>query len=143
MIPAVEDMLEEWFSQRLAQDPTKDFHMERAAILKALHHRDALGLQGLCLQVEGKIVAFTLGSQLSDDTFDVHFEKALEEYSGAYAVINQAFAQYIQENFPHITRLNREEDMGIEGLRKAKLSYCPMALTEKYWACLLEDGYDY
>ncbi len=143
MISAVETMLETWFSQRLAQDPTKDFHMERAAIGKALHHRDELGLQGLALQVDGKIVAVTLGSQLSQDTFDVHFEKALDEFPGAYAVINQAFARYIREHFPQITRLDREEDMGIDGLRKAKLSYYPVQLQEKYWACLLEDGYDY
>lgn len=141
--PAVMQMLDIWFAERLEQDPTKDFHMERAAIRKSLVHRQELGLWGLALQVDGKMVAMTLGSQLSEDTFDVHFEKALDDFPGAYAVINQAFARHIGESFPNITRLNREEDMGIEGLRKAKLSYAPVQLQEKYWACLLEDGYDY
>ena len=141
--PQVWEMTEAWFAQRRAQDPTRDFHMERSAIQKALQHRQALGLIGLALVVEGKVVAMTLGSHLSVDTVDVHFEKALEEFDGAYAAINQAFAQHISQEFPQVAYLDREEDMGIEGLRKAKLSYEPVELREKYWACLLEDGYDY
>ena len=137
------EMVETWFTQRLTQDPTRDVHMERSAIQKALQHRKELGLIGLALEVEGKVVAMTLGSHLSADTVDVHFEKALEEFDGAYAVINQAFAQHISQEFPQVAYLDREEDMGIEGLRKAKLSYEPVELREKYWACLLEDGYDY
>ena len=141
--PQVWEMVEAWFAQRLTQDPTRDVHMERSAIQKALQHRQALGLIGLALVVEGKVVAMTLGSHLSADTVDVHFEKALEDFDGAYAVINQAFAQHISQEFPRVAYLDREEDMGIEGLRKAKLSYEPVELREKYWACLLEDGYDY
>lgn len=141
--PQVWEMVEAWFAQRLTQDPTRDVHMEHSAIQKALQHRQALGLIGLALVVEGKVVAMTLGSHLSADTVDVHFEKALEEFDGAYAVINQAFAQHISREFPQVAYLDREEDMGIEGLRKAKLSYEPVELREKYWACLLEDGYDY
>jgi hypothetical protein len=84
----------------------------------------------------------TLGSFLSEDTFDVQFEKALEGYDGAYAFINREFARYLREKYPKLQWLNREDDLGIEGLRKAKLSYCPDRLVEKSWACLKEDGYD-
>ena len=133
----------QWYELRLQEDPTRDFLMEQAAIRKALKNREMLGLEGLLLRVEGKIAAMTLGSRLSDDTFDIHFEKALDRYDGAYAMMNREFARYLQKKYPDIRWLNREDDMGIEGLRKAKLSYYPALMLEKYWACLLEDGYDY
>lgn len=132
-----------WYELRLQEDPTLDFHMERAAFCKAMQHQQELGMEGLLLRVDGKIAAMTLGSRLSQNTFDVHFEKALEKYDGAYPAINQAFARYIRQKYPEVTLLNREDDMGIEGLRKAKMSYNPSRFREKYWACLLEDGYDY
>ena len=72
---------------------------------------------------------------------DVNFEKAVDP--AAYPAINNAFAKYIMAHRPEIRYLNREDDMGLEGLRKAKLSYCPDHMVEKHWACLLEDGYDY
>ena len=139
----VAEMVEQWYALRLQEDPTRDFHMERCAIHKALTHRQVLEMEGLLLRVEGKVVAMTLGSLLSDTVFDVQFEKAFDRYDGAYAAINRAFARYLREHHPAITHLNREDDMGMEGLRKAKLSYQPAYLQEKYWACLLEDGYDY
>ena len=74
---------------------------------------------------------------------DVHFEKARSDINGAYAVINNEFAIFIKENYPEIEYLDREEDMGLEGLRRAKQSYRPAYMVKKYWACLLEDGYDY
>lgn len=142
-LPQVRQMVEQWYALRQQQDPTQDFHMERAAIGKALSFMDALGLEGLLLRVDGQVVAMTLGSALTTQTFDIHFEKALDRYDGAYAVINREFARYLRQKYPNLKWLNREDDMGLEGLRKAKLSYQPALLLEKYWACLLEDGYDY
>lgn len=139
----VQRMVDTWYDLRLQADPTQDFYMERAAIERAFGHRKALGMEGLLLRVDGQIGAMTLGSRLSESTFDVHFEKALEQYEGVYAAINRAFARYIREKYPEVTLLNREDDMGLEGLRKAKMSYNPTRFREKYWACLLEDGYDY
>lgn len=139
----VEAMVQKWYTLRLREDPTQDFHMEQSAIRKAMKYRQALGLEGLLLRVNGEIAAMTLGSRLSEGEFDVHFEKALDCYEGAYAAINQAFARYIRDKYPEVQYLNREDDMGLAGLRKAKLSYNPAFLREKYWACLLEDGYDY
>ena len=85
-------------------------------------------------------LAFTMASPLSDITMDIHFEKAVEDADGAYTAINQAFAQYLRDKYPHIRYLDREEDMDIEGLRQAKLSYCPDHLAEKCWARLWEDA---
>ena len=142
-VEEVKAMVAQWYDLRLQEGPTQDFYMERAAIEKAFRYRRELEMEGLLLRVNGRIGAMTLGSRLSESTFDVHFEKALEHFDGIYAAINQAFAQYIRGKYPEVTLLNREDDMGLEGLRKAKMSYKPTQFREKYWACLLEDGYDY
>lgn len=137
------DMARRWYEERLQQDPSGDYHMERTALLKALEHSEALGMEALVMFDGDTVIALTMGSRLSPDTFDVHFEKALTEVDGAYAAINCAFARYIREKYPQVRYLNREDDLGLEGLRKAKLSYCPHHMEEKCWACLLEEGYDY
>lgn len=142
-VDQVRQLVESWYALRLADNPHADYHMERAAISKALQNREALGLEGLLLRVGGEAVAMTLGSRLNKTTFDIHFEKALDVADGAYAAINNGFAQYLRQKYPDVRWLNREEDMGLEGLRKAKLSYHPDHMIDKSWACLLEDGYDY
>lgn len=139
----VVELLRKWYSDRELADPHSDFHMEKAAIFKALRDRSILAIEGLLLKHEGKLLAVTMGSRLSTDTFDIHFEKALDFADGAYPTINQEFARYLQAKYPELKYLNREDDMGLEGLRKAKLSYYPHHMIEKSWACLLEDGYDY
>ena len=135
-------MVDSWYAQKKAADPTATFHLEQAAITKALQYRKELGIKGLVLTVKNKPIAVTLGSFLSENTFDVQFEKALDGYDGAYAVINREFARFLREKYPKLKWLNREDDLGLDGLRKAKLSYCPDRLVEKYWACLKEEGYD-
>ena len=140
---AVQQMIHDWYETRLREDPQGDYHMEQVALSKALTHFQALEMEGLVLMDGETALAVTLGSRLSPDTFDIHFEKARPEAEGAYAAINCEFARYLREKFPELRYLNREDDMGLEGLRKAKLSYYPHHLVEKCWACLLEDGYDY
>jgi hypothetical protein len=135
--------VEEWFVGRLQADPDGDFHMERAALHKALRNGAEIGMCGLVLMDGERVLAVTLGSLLSNDTMDVHFEKGAPDVAGAYVAINCAFARYVRQNYPAVRFLNREEDMGIEGLRRAKQSYRPHHMVRKYWACLLEDGYDY
>ena len=80
----------------------------------------------------GKLLLLHWGEPLSDDTFVVHFEKAFPEIQGAYTMINQQFVLAECQNYKYI---NREEDTGDEGLRKAKLSYHPVILLSKYTAC--------
>ena len=138
----VVEMLEAWYAHKKEQDPTASFHLERTAIMKALKHRKELGMEGIVLLDKSKVIAMTMASRLSGDTFDVHFEKAADGYDGAYAAINREFAQYLRGKYTELLWLNREDDMGLDGLRKAKLSYCPDRLVEKYWACLKEEGYD-
>ncbi len=108
---------------------------ERRALTYALNHFEELGLTGGILHVDGKIVAFTYGMPINQDTFGVHAEKADTTIEGAYAMINYEFSNRIPEQYTYI---NREEDLGIEGLRKAKLSYHPEILLEKYMVCLQE-----
>ena len=142
-LPQVKQMLEDWYAQRQEADPDGDYLMEQAAIYKALRHYEQLGLEGIVLVNEDRILAMTIGSRLAPDTFDIHFEKARAEADTAYTVINCEFARYLRARHPEVRFLNREDDLGIEGLRKAKLSYYPHHMVEKCWACLLEDGYDY
>mgnify|MGYP002657914862 FL=1 len=106
---------------------------ERRALIYALNHFDELGLTGGILHVNGQIVAFTFGMPINKETFGVHVEKADTSIDGAYAMINYEFANHIPEQYIYI---NREEDLGIEGLRKAKLSYHPETILEKYMSCL-------
>ena len=132
-------MLRKWYADRKASDPHTDFHLEELAMNRAFTFRKQLGLEGLVLVDDGQILAFTMGSRLNADTFDIHFEKARENVDGAYPAINRAFARYLREKYPDVRFLNREDDMGLEGLRKAKLSYNPHHMVEKYWARLWEE----
>lgn len=102
------------------------------AVREALDNMDEFKMQGAVLYVEDKPVAMTLGSEISDRIFDINFEKALRTYDGVYAVINNEFAQTIS-SYEYI---NREEDMGIEGLRKSKLSYNPVIILDRFNATL-------
>ena len=119
-----------------------NFHMEQVALDRVLRHWTALGMEGIVLVDEGQPIAFAIGSRLTEDTFDIHFEKAMDTTDGSYAAINQAFAAYLMEKYPAVKWLNREDDLGIEGLRSAKLSYKPDRLVEKYWARFWEDDED-
>jgi len=139
----VQQLVDEWYRLRLEEAPHSDFHMEQAAITKALRNHKELGMEGLLLKDGDELLAMTMGSRLSPTTFDIHFEKALDRADGAYPAINREFARYLREKYPELKYLDREDDMGLEGLRKAKLSYYPDHMIEKSWACLLEDGYDY
>lgn len=108
---------------------------EYCAVESAIRHFDELGLSGGLIRAGGKVIAFSIGDPLSDDTFIVHFEKAYSEIQGAYPMINQQFVLHHCMDYPFV---NREEDAGVEGLRRAKLSYNPLRLVEKYTATLKE-----
>ena len=114
-----------------------DYQHELYAIERALTHYDTLGLRGGVLEVDGRVAAFTLGVPLTADTMDVLIEKADVDIEGAYPMINREF---VRNECGAFTYIDREEDMGIEGLRRAKLSYYPAMFTEKYTAMPKEQG---
>ena len=134
-------LAEQWYHDHCAADPDHDHHLEHDALHRAFAFYPQLGMEGVVLMEKGKILAFAMGSRLNHDTFDIHFEKALD-IDGAYAAINQGFASYLREKYPDVKWLNREDDMGIAGLRKAKLSYYPHHMVEKCWAELQEEDDD-
>jgi len=104
---------------------------EYCAIREALENFDALGMKGAVLYVEGKPVGMTIASEIVPGVWDIHFEKVIDEYAenGGYAIINKLFAEKLWATGVHL--INREEDINIEGLRKAKLSYYPQTILDK------------
>lgn len=106
---------------------------EACAVKKSFQYYNELCLTGGLLRLNGEVVAYTIGEPLSSDTFVVHIEKAFADIQGAYPMINQ---QFVLNECQDFTYVNREEDMGDEGLRKAKTSYYPEILLEKYKAVL-------
>ena len=132
-------LLQSWYRNRAEIDPLNDFHLEKLATERAFAFQKQLELEGIVLADGDEILAFTMGSFLTPDTMDIHFEKAREDVPGAYNAINREFARYLRSKYPQLKWLNREDDMGLEGLRKAKLSYNPDHMVEKYWARLWEE----
>lgn len=120
-------VMDRWMEGHVGSD-------DKRAMDKAFDHYEALGFEGILLYAApGEPVAFSMGNRISTDTFDVNFEKAFADVQGAYPMINREFARFIRANHPEIRYLNREDDMGVEGLRKAKESYHPI-LLKKYVA---------
>ncbi len=115
-------------------DFKSDVEGELKIIRKVFDNYSALGYKGCLIRVDGEVVAFTMGEELSEDTFCVHFEKAFSRIRGAYPMINREFVKNELSDYKYI---DREDDVGIENLRKAKLSYYPVKLPEKYEAVLL------
>ena len=120
-----------WYYEHL-QDEDASQLAEYKAIKEALENFEELGLIGGIIYVNDSPCAMTIASKINENTVDVHFEKAVGEYAlnGGYAAINKLFS----EKLGGVTWLNREEDIGIEGLRKAKLSYRPKIMLKKYSA---------
>lgn len=120
-----------WYYKHL-QDEDASQLAEYKAIKEALENFEELGLIGGIIYVNDSPCAMTIASKINENTVDVHFEKAVGEYAlnGGYAAINKLFS----EKLDGVTWLNREEDIGIEGLRKAKLSYRPKIMLKKYSA---------
>lgn len=105
---------------------------EDEALTRAFSNYENLHLEGGVLAVDNRIVAFTIGELTGQSTFDIHFEKADKEYDGAFCMINREFARHLVQTHPSLQFVNREEDMGLDNLRKAKESYRPEFLLEKY-----------
>ena len=109
----------------------KGIATEHEAIELAFRHYEELNLKGGYITIDGEIVAFSFGSPMGNEMFVTHVEKALYDISGAYNIINREMAKHFCKDIRYI---NRENDVDEEGLRKAKLSYNPVLLEEKYVA---------
>lgn len=133
-LPLCRRFTEHWYEEHLAMHPYVDMTEEQIAIGKAFDCFDRLHMEGIAIDTSDGIVAFSMGNRIREDTFGVNFEKALPEINGAYPIVNREFAKRIHARYPEIRFLNREDDMGIEGLRKAKESYYPDTLLEKLTA---------
>ena len=127
-------MDEEWTRLNRGYEGDESLVDERDALRLAFAHYEALKLEGLLLRSGGRVIAFTMGRKMAPDTYDVNFEKAYGEIQGAYAMINREFARWVRAKHPNVRYLNREDDMGVEGLRKAKESYYPDLMVEKHSA---------
>ena len=124
----VEDCIaleERWYCN---SERTDDIKAERDMVVKALREHAEIGMLGGCIRVDGQVIAFSMGMPINKDTFGVHIEKADTAFDGAFTIINQEFAAHIPEQYTYV---NREEDLGLEGFRQAKLSYRPAILLEK------------
>ncbi|MGE0091380.1 MAG: DUF2156 domain-containing protein [Bacteroidia bacterium] len=108
--------------------------MESCAVEKCLKNYGGLDLKGAILRVDGEIIGYTIGEVLNSDTVIVHVEKAFQDYRGAYQFINREFVKKIAPGYKYV---NREDDIGDEGLRKAKESYYPIFMLEKFTATLI------
>ena len=119
-------------SWHMMNESSQRLEAERQVIDCAFSNYRELGFRGILIRVDGDIVAYALGESMADgETFCTHFEKASPAYSTAYAAINKVFAERLSAEYKNI---NREDDAGVEGLRKAKLSYQPEHLVKKYYA---------
>lgn len=121
------DMHRAWCKANDCSDD-EDLLEESCAVRDVLRHLHELPLQGGLIRANGRVVGFSLGQPINDKVFDVCIEKAFYDVNGAYTVINQQFALHECEGYEY---MNREEDLGIPGLRKAKESYYPDILLEK------------
>ena len=132
-IPACLEMLEEWTRDN-AERLDDSIVYEHDAIERAFRHYEELGLEGGVLFADGKILGFSFGEMTSSDTFDVHVEKAAADVNGAYPMVCRELVRMLMEKHPELVWINREDDMGLESLRKSKESYKPAYLLKKYAA---------
>ena len=132
IIPKCRAELNIWYETHKHDDNSYIFY-EQAAIQEIFDHFDAFKLKGGAILLNERIVAFTFGERLNSDTAVIHVEKADPTIRGIYTAINQNF---VEHEWSDMIYINREEDMGIDGLRKAKESYRPIKMIEKFNATL-------
>lgn len=127
LVPTCLELEEKWCKANNCAERA-ELADERASMIVALNNMESLGITGGLLYANDEIVAFTYGAPINEQTWDVCVEKADTEIEGSYAMINYEYANSIAEDYIYI---NREEDLGLEGLRKSKLSYYPETIVEK------------
>lgn len=121
-------IMEEWCNEHNCSDHD-EFYCEKIANRELLNNYEALACKGAVIKADGKVEAFTVGEMLNPDTAVIHIEKANGKINGIYTFINQQFCLNEWQNTSYV---NREQDLGVEGLRKAKLSYNPVKIINKH-----------
>ncbi|MEG1501272.1 MAG: phosphatidylglycerol lysyltransferase domain-containing protein [Clostridiales bacterium] len=134
LIPGCQELMTKWYDTKALNN---DIIMEKKGIDDAFANFGDLDYLGACLLVQDRVIAFTLGEPLNQDTVAIHVEKADSDYHGAFSLINQLFVKEYWLDYPFI---NRAEDMGQEGLRMAKESYHPCKMIMKYHLRLKEEN---
>ncbi len=135
-VPECVELERQWAAlrQEEAGESADTVSEETVAVIEALYHMDKLGMEGALIRADGSPVAFSLGGLITPEVFDVNFEKSFGDIQGAYPAINREMARLVRARHPQVKWFNREDDLGLEGLRRAKLSYYPDLLLEKYTA---------
>ena len=128
IIPDCLVLYDRWCQENGGCNSEKLLIEERIATQEVFRNFEALGVIGGALRINGEILAYSYGQPLTADTFGVHAEKCLYEIDGGFTMMNQQFAEHNCADFRYI---NREEDLGLESLRQAKMSYSPEILLEK------------
>jgi len=122
------EMQQDWCTWRDCES-SETLLAENRAIARVLHNWNRLdGLSGGAIFVDGILIAYTIAEKLTEDTLVIHFEKGSEGYKGVYQAINQMFLESSGNGYTYV---NREQDLGNEGLRKAKMSYNPVDFVKK------------
>lgn len=121
-------LYDQWIREK-DEEAAKSLQDEKQSVLLALNHMEELELTGGTIYIDGKLCAFTVGERLHPHMQLIHIEKGDTNYDGIFPMINQ---QYVLHECEDVTLINREEDMGIEGMRKAKRSYNPLKMIEKH-----------
>ncbi len=128
LIPQLLDLQESWCELKKCSDD-QSLLDEDHAIYQALKFMETLKFRGAALMIEGRVAAFSFGEMLNKDTAVIHIEKGDSSFTGVYVAMNKLFCENAWSN---VTYINREQDLGLEGLRRAKLSYNPHHLVTKY-----------
>ena len=119
----------EWLERNKGRIAASVLYDENKAIMSVLENWNEFPLFGACIRINGRFAAYTIAEELNHETIDIRFEKAFSEYEGIYQYLNKTFLTRQAKNYIWV---NREEDMGDEGLRKAKSSYHPARYEKKY-----------
>lgn len=128
MLDECSRIMEEWCQDKNCSCQEGEY-CERQANLELLRNFRTLGCKGAMIKTEGKFEAFTVGEMLNSNTAVIHIEKAKNSIDGLFTIINQ---QFVEHEWSGTLYVNREQDLGMEGMRKAKLSYHPVRIVDKF-----------
>lgn len=128
LVPACQELQDRWCDEKHC-DLVATLRAEARAVKEVLERFELLGVTGGCIEVNGKVEAFALGELLNPETVVIHIEKANAAFHGLYQVINQ---QFLEREWSEVRYVNREQDLGLAGLRRAKESYHPDHMVEKW-----------